>query len=62
MYHEQTKHIDVRYHFIQDIVFQGTVVVQKVFTHNNPVDMMTKEVLVSKFRHCLDLIGICSVQ
>ncbi len=60
MYHERTKHIDVRYHFIRDIVSQGIVVVQKVSTHDNPADMMTKGVTVSKFRHCLDLAGVCS--
>ncbi len=62
MYHERTKQIDVRYHFIRDIISQGTVVVQKVSTHDNPLDMMTKGVPVSKFRHCLDLIGVCSAQ
>ncbi len=62
MYNERTKHIDVRYHFIRDIVSQGTVVVQKVSTHNNPTDMMIKGVPINKFRHCLDLVGICSAQ
>ena len=62
MYHERTKHIDVRYHFIRDIVSQGTIVVQKVSTYDNPADMMIKTVSVSKFRHCLDLVGVCSAQ
>ena len=62
MYHERTKHIDVRYHFIRDIVSQGTIVVQKVSTHDNPADIMTKTVPVSKFWHCLDSVGVCSAQ
>ena len=32
MYREITKHIDVRYHFISEIVSQGTVAVRKVAT------------------------------
>ena len=60
VYHERTKHIAIRYHFIREIVSQGIVDVQKVSTHENPADMMTKAVPASKFRHCLDLAGICS--
>lgn len=58
MYHERTKHIDVGYHFIPEIVSQGTIIVKKVGTSDNPADMMTKPILISKFKHCLDLIGV----
>ena len=61
MYHEITKHIDVKYHFTSEIVSQGTVVVRKVATLDNPVDMMTKLVLLGKFKYCLDLICVCSL-
>ena len=61
MYLEITKHIDVRYHFISEIVSQGTVVVRKVATLDNLADMMTKLVLLGKFKYCLDLICVCSL-
>ena len=61
IYHKITKHIDVRYHFISEIVSQGTVAVRKVATLDNPVDMMTKLVLLDKFKYCLDLICVCSL-
>ena len=61
VYHERTKNIAIRYHFIREIMSQGIVDVQTVSTHENPADMMTKAVLASKFRHCLDLAGICSI-
>ena len=32
MYHERTKHIDVRYNFIQEIVSQGAITVKKIAT------------------------------
>nr|GMD95432.1 Retrovirus-related Pol polyprotein from transposon TNT 1-94 [Ipomoea batatas] len=41
-YHDKTKHIDVRYHFIRDIVAAGDIVVQKVHTLENPADVLTK--------------------
>lgn len=60
MYHERTKHIDVRYHFIRDIILQGDIAVKKIATADNPADMMTKPIPVLKFKHCLGLIGVCS--
>jgi len=58
MYHERTKHIDVRYHFIRDVVARGDLKVSKISTHDNPADMMTKPVLTNKFELCSDLVGI----
>ena len=52
MYHERTKHIDVRYHFVRDIVSQGAIVVNKIATTENPADMLTKPVPFNKFKHC----------
>ena len=34
------------------------MVVEKVSTHNNPTDMPTKSLPLSKFLHCLDLFGL----
>ena len=59
MFHERTKHIDVRYHFVRDVIARGDIVVSKVSTHDNPADMMTKALPVAKFEHCLDLVGVC---
>ncbi|KAL5757330.1 hypothetical protein ACOSP7_019941 [Xanthoceras sorbifolium] len=58
MFHERTKHIDVKYHFVRDIISQCDISVKKIGTADNPADMLTKSLSVSKFRHCLDLVGI----
>ena len=58
MFHKRTKHIDVRYHFVRDVIARGDVVVEKVSTHDNPADMLTKLLPLSKFVHCLDLVGL----
>ena len=58
MFHERTKHIDVRYHFVREIIARGDIVVSKVSTHHNPADMMTKSLPVAKFEHCLNLVGV----
>lgn len=49
VFHERTKHIDVRLHFIRDVVSDGSVVVSKIGTLENPADILTKSVPVKKF-------------
>ncbi|KAG8472188.1 hypothetical protein CXB51_036924 [Gossypium anomalum] len=56
MFHERTKHIDVQYHFVRDTIARGDIVVSKISTHENPADMMTKSLPITKFEHCLDLL------
>ena len=58
VHHGRTKHIDVRYHFVREIVEDGNVLLQKVSTVENPADMLTKVVSGIKFQHCLNLINI----
>jgi hypothetical protein len=58
MFDERTKHIDVRYHFIREIIVQGDIKVCKISTHDNPADMMTKSVPNNKFELCSSLIGV----
>ena len=56
--HERTKHIDVRLHFICDILNEGNIAVKKVATKDNPTDMITKPFPSSKFEYCLELVGL----
>ena len=61
VYHARTKHIDVRYHFVREIIEEDGDLVQKIKTDDNPADMLTKVVTTIKFNHCLDLINIVKV-
>ena len=58
MFHEMTKHINVRYHFVTQIIDSGDIVVSKAGTQDNPADMMTKSLPTTKFVHCLNLVGL----
>ena len=58
MFHERSKHIDIKLHFIRDIVLSKKVKVQKISTHDNPADVFTKTVCRDKFCHCLNLLNI----
>ena len=58
IFYERTKHIDVKYHYVRDVVAQGKLKVCKISTHDNPADMLTKPVPVAKFKLCSSLVGI----
>ncbi|KAH9665312.1 hypothetical protein KPL70_020298 [Citrus sinensis] len=57
-YHARTKHIDVKYHYVREIIESGVVLLRKIDTKDNPSDMLTKVVSGVKFQHCLKLIQI----
>ena len=52
------KHIDVKHHFIREILEEGQVSIQKIKITENPANMMTKVVIVFKFNLCLDFINV----
>ena len=43
-YHYKTKHIDVQYHFVRDMVESKKVLLEKVDTLENVPDLLTKSV------------------
>ena len=58
IYHERTKHIDVRLHFIRDEVSKGAVLVTTIHIDINPANTLTKVVPTAKFKFCVNLMGI----
>ncbi|GJX88498.1 retrovirus-related pol polyprotein from transposon TNT 1-94 [Tanacetum coccineum] len=58
VFHEWTKHINVRYHFIREVLEAKTVKVLKVGTEHNVADALTKVVLGLKLQHCLELLNV----
>ncbi|GJU41132.1 hypothetical protein Tco_1194089 [Tanacetum coccineum] len=58
IFHEMTKHINVRYHFIKDALEAKTVKVLKVGTEHNATNALTKVVPGLKLQHCLELLNV----
>jgi hypothetical protein len=48
-YHSKTKHIDVQFHFVRDMVEEKKVLLEKVDTSKNVADSLTKSVSIEKF-------------
>ena len=61
VYHERSKHIDVRLHFIRDLVDTKQIIVKKVKGDYNPADFGTKVVTTDKFAFCRDFLHIWDV-
>ncbi|CAH9103829.1 unnamed protein product [Cuscuta epithymum] len=61
MYHEKTKHIDVRFHYIRDEISKGNIKIDKITGDVNPADFGTKIVPVAKFLFCRQFFKVFEV-
>eukprot|EP00253_Pinus_taeda_P002822 PITA_02822 len=57
-YHSKTKHIDVQYHFVSDMIEDKKVLLVKVDTLKNTADALTKSVSSEKFSWCRETMGV----
>eukprot|EP00253_Pinus_taeda_P009429 PITA_09429 len=57
-YHSKTKHIDVQYHFVRDMIEDKKVSLVKVETLKNTVDALTKSVSFENFSWCRETMGV----
>ncbi|MCO5561090.1 hypothetical protein L7F22_014711 [Adiantum nelumboides] len=58
VYHSKTKHVDVKYNFIREMVEDKQIQLVKVHTTDNPADLLTKGLLGKSFAHCRKLLGV----
>ena len=58
MFHAKTKHIEVKYHFLRQVLEDKRLELVKVHTNDNPADFLTKSLPSDKFAHCRELMGI----
>jgi hypothetical protein len=56
-YHSKTKHIDVQYHFVRDMVGKKEVLLEKVDTLKNVADSLTRSTSTEKFSLCRVTMG-----
>ena len=56
--HSKTKYIQLRYHFIQPILDDGQLKLDKIHIDGNLVDMFTNVVTREKLKSSLTLVGL----
>ena len=49
VFHAKTKHVDVKYHFIREVLEDKRVELVKVHTSKNPADLLTKGLSTEQF-------------
>ena len=56
--HSKTKHIEIRYHFIRDLVERKVVALEYISTEHQNADIFTKPLDRSKFESICQVIGV----
>jgi hypothetical protein len=59
--HSKTKHIDIQYHFVRDMVEEKKVLLMKLDTLKNVTYSLTKYVSTEKFSWCRGSMGIVAL-
>jgi len=57
-FHSRSKHIDVRYHWIRDVLDEKLLQIEKIHTDDNGSDMMTKTLPMQKLEICRRKTGL----
>ena len=50
VFHARTKHIELRHHFIRDLVSEGEIQLEFISTNDQPADVLTKAATVDKIK------------
>ena len=58
VFHDKSKHIEIKYHYIKDMVQKGAVKLQYVVTNEQIVDVLTKPLTKVKFEYFRENIGV----
>lgn len=61
VFHNRTKHIDVRFHYCRDLITKDIVIVKYLCTADMPADLLTKSLSTVKHYKFMDALGIVRV-
>ena len=58
VFHDKSKHIEIKYHYIMDMVQRGAVKLQYVATEEQIVDVLMKPLARVKFEYFREKLGV----
>ena len=58
VFHDRSKHIEIKYHFVRDCVQRGAVKLAYIFTHKQVADILTKSLPRGKHVYLRDKMGV----
>ena len=62
VFHDKSKHIKIKYHYILDMVQRGAVQLQYVVTTEQIVDVLTKPLARVKFEYFKEIFGVIQIE
>ena len=62
MFHDKSKHIEIKYHYIRDMVQRGVVKVQYVATEEQIADVLTKPLARLKYEYFRERLGVLQIK
>jgi len=57
-FHSQSKHIDVQYHYVRELLEEGTIAVEYVPTSKMAADYLTRPLKKGQLKANLDILGL----
>jgi hypothetical protein len=61
VFHERSKHIEIKYYFIRDKVQEGEVKLEYIPTNEQTADILTKPLSRIKFAYFREKMGIAEI-
>ena len=62
LFHDKTKHIEIKYHYIRDMVQRGAVKLQYVVTDDHIADVLMKPLARVKFEYFREKLGVLQIK
>ena len=62
MFHDKLKHIEMKYHYIRDMVQRGVVKLQYVAMEEQIVDVLMKPLARVKFEYFREKLGVLQIE
>ena len=62
VFHDKSKHIEIKYHYIRDMVQRGAVKLQYVATDKQIADVLTKPLARVKFEYFREKLGVLQIE
>ena len=60
VFHDKSKHIDIKYQYFRDMMEKGVAKLQYVATNEKVADVLTKSLSKVKFEYFRDKLGVVS--
>ena len=62
VFHDKSKHIEIKYHYIRDMMQRGAVKLQYVAMDENIDDVLTKLLARVKFEYFREKLGVLQIE